>query len=67
MPTLLWLDEECNNCDRQLNSWDNRLSKTLTYKFPVCENCIAKEYDMDVAVLRSYFENVLGLVPCTGL
>ena len=67
MPTLRWLDKECNNCGMQLNSWDSRLSKALSYEFPVCECCIAKEYDMDVAVLRSYFENVFGLVPCTGL
>lgn len=67
MPTLRWLDKECNSCGRQLNSWDNRLSKTLTYEFPVCEDCIAKEYDMNVAALRSYFETVFGLIPCTGL
>ena len=67
MPTLRWLDKECNSCGKQLNTWDMRLSKTLTYEFPVCEHCIAVEYDMDVAVLRSHFENVFGLVPCTGL
>lgn len=67
MTTLRWLDKECNSCGRQLNSWDNRLSKTLTYEFPVCEHCIAREYDMDVTALRSYFENVFGLVPCAGL
>lgn len=67
MPALRWLDKECNSCGKQLNSWDSRLSKSLTYKFPVCEHCIAKEYDMDVAALRSCFENVFGLVPCTGL
>lgn len=67
MPKLKWLDAECNICGKRLNSWDARLSKTLTYESPVCEKCIAAEYDMDVAVLRSYFENVFGLVPCTGL
>ena len=67
MPKLRWLDEECNSCGQQLNSWDARLSKTLAYQFPVCEKCIANEYDMDVAAIRSYFENVFGLVPCTGL
>ena len=67
MAVLRWLNEECNSCGRQLNSWDSRLSKTLLYEFPVCEHCIAKEYDMDIAALRSYFENVFGLIPCTGL
>lgn len=67
MAVLRWLNEECNSCGRQLNSWDSRLSKTLLYEFPVCEHCIAKEYDMDIAILRSYFENVFGLIPCTGL
>lgn len=67
MPTLRWLDEECNICSRRLNSWDARLSKALTYESPVCESCIANEYDMDVAAVRSYFEKVFGLRPCTGL
>lgn len=67
MPKLRWLDEECNSCGRQLNSWDVRLSKTLAYEYPVCESCIAAEYDMNVLAVRSYFEKVFGLVPCTGL
>ncbi len=67
MKTLRLPDKECNSCGRQLNSWDERLSKVLAYKFPVCEHCIAKEYDMDVADLRSYFENIFGLRPCIGL
>lgn len=67
MPILRWLDEECNICNNQLNSWDARLSKALTYESPVCEACIAQEYDMDVDAVRSYFEDVFGLRPCTGL
>lgn len=62
-----WLDVKCNQCGNQLNSWDARLSKTLTYKFPVCEKCIAKEYDRDVEWLRSYFERVFGMRPCLGI
>lgn len=67
MPALQWIDEKCNICSRQLNSWDVRLSKALTYEYPVCESCIANEYDMDTDTVRSYFEEVFGLRPCTGL
>ncbi|EOS41558.1 hypothetical protein C808_00064 [Lachnospiraceae bacterium M18-1] len=33
-------DKYCNICGEQLNTWDIRLSKTLAYKIPVCEECI---------------------------
>lgn len=67
MAKVRWLNEECNVCQNQLNSWDAKLSKALMYKHRVCEKCIAKEYDMDVEALRSYFEEVFGLRPCVGL
>ena len=41
MPKIKWLDEYCNSCSEQLNTWDKRLSNTLAYKYPVCEKCIA--------------------------
>lgn len=61
------IDENCNSCGEQLNTWDARLSKALAYKYPVCEKCIAKEYDRDVEWLRSYFERVFGMRPCMGI
>lgn len=67
MPRSHWTDEECNICGKRLNSWDKRLSRALTYESAVCESCIAGEYDMDRTALRSYFERVFGMVPCTGL
>lgn len=67
MAKVKWLDKKCNVCDQQLNSWDAKLSKTLMYQNSVCEKCIANEYDMDVDVLRSYFEEVFGMKPCAGL
>lgn len=60
-------DKYCNICGEQLNTWDSRLSKTLTYKIPVCETCIAKEYDMDADALRERMENFFGMRPCQGL
>lgn len=57
----------CNICDKELNSWDKRLSKTLAYKLPVCESCIAKEYDMDQEELRSRMEDIFGMRPCVGI
>lgn len=61
------LDINCNKCSCQLNSWDGRLSKTLCYKIPICEKCIAEEYDMDVESLRKRMENYFGMIPCLGL
>lgn len=62
-----WIDEDCNCCGAQLNSWDSRLSKTLAYKNKVCEKCIAKEYDMDVDALRTKMEDFFGIRPCQGI
>lgn len=60
-------DKDCNMCGIQLNTWDIRLSKTLAYKKPVCEKCIAKEYDMDIDVLRDKMEHFSGMRPCQGI
>lgn len=67
MKKVKWIDEYCNSCGQQLNTWDKRLSKTLAYKNPVCEKCIAKEYDMDVENLRSRMEDFFGMRPCQGI
>lgn len=64
---IQWTDKKCNVCDKQLNSWDIKISKALMYKYEVCEKCVAKEYDMDVASLRSYFEEVFDMRPCVGI
>lgn len=64
---IKWLDENCNVCGEQLNSWDARLSKTLAYKNPCCEKCIAEEYDMDQEQLRKRMEDFFGIRPCVGL
>lgn len=62
-----WLDKDCNKCGSQLNSWDARLSKSLAYKYPCCEACIAAEYDMSVETLRSRKEDYLGIRPRLGI
>lgn len=67
MAKVKWLDEECNVCGQRLNSWDVRLSKALAYKNKTCEKCIAKEYDMDVDVLRERMEDFFDIRPCQGL
>lgn len=67
MNKIKWLDKNCHSCGQQLNSWDMRLSKTLAYRFPVCEKCIAKEYDKEVDWLRDYFETAFGMRPCVGI
>lgn len=67
MSKVKWLDINCNICGTQLNSWDARLSKTLAYKIPVCEKCIAKEYDMEADVLRTRMEDFFGMRPCQGI
>lgn len=67
MSSVKWLDETCNVCNNRLNSWDVRLSKTLAYKIPVCEKCIAEEYDMDVDSLRARMEDFYDMRPCQGI
>lgn len=67
MSKVKWLDRYCNVCGKQLNSWDMRLSKTLAYKIPVCEACIAKEYDMDREALCARMEDFFDMRPCQGL
>lgn len=62
-----WYDETCNVCGAQLNSWDKRISKTLAYRYPCCEKCVAKEYDMEVDEVRAKFEHIFGLHPCQGI
>jgi hypothetical protein len=62
-----WLDQDCNKCGKQLNSWDARLSKTLAYRYPCCESCIAGEYGMSAEGLRDRMEDYFGMRPCQGL
>jgi len=57
----------CNVCGSPLNSWDKRCSKALAYKYPNCEKCIAKEYDIDVDVFRDHMEEFFGMRPCVGI
>lgn len=57
----------CNCCDQELTSWDLRCSKALAYKSPVCEVCIAKEYEITVDELRDKLEGFFGMRPCMGL
>lgn len=67
MAQIKWLDETCNCCGKQINSWDKRISKALAYKYPCCEKCIAKEYDVAVEALRSRMEDYFGIRPCMGI
>ncbi len=62
-----WLDSKCNVCGCRLNTWDARISKALAYKIPVCEECIAKEYDIEKQELRDKLEDFFGMRPCVGL
>lgn len=67
MEKVKLLDKYCNCCEGQLNTWDAKLSKALAYKNPVCEKCIAKEYDMEVDALRNKMEDFFGIRPCIGI
>lgn len=64
---LIWLDKYCHACGEQMNSWDKRCSDALGYVYPVCEKCIAVEYDQTVDELRYLFESHLGMLPCIGI
>lgn len=67
MDKLKRVDQYCNCCGNQLNSWDLRCSKALAYKIPVCEKCIAEEYDETIESFRSRMEWFFGIRPCIGL
>lgn len=54
-------------CKIELTSWDLRCSKSLAYKIPRCEKCIAKEYDKTVEELRGALEDFYGMRPCMGV
>ena len=43
------------------------MSKTLAYRLPCCERCIAKEYGKTVDELRDVMENFYGMRPCQGI
>lgn len=64
---LQWLDEYCEYCNDQINSWDKRCAKALLFDFPICEKCIAEEYGMTVDYLRSRMEDRFHMKPCAGL
>lgn len=65
---VIWLpDISCHSCGKDVNSWDKRISRALGYKNIVCEECVAKEYDMTVDELRYTMKNHFGLIPCPGI
>jgi hypothetical protein len=57
----------CNTCGKELTSWDLRCSKALAYKLPLCEGCIAKEYEKTADEVRDIMESYFGMRPCQGL
>lgn len=62
-----WLDEYCEYCGEQINSWDRRVAKAMAFTFAICEKCIAEEYGMDVDYLRGRMLDRFGMRPCEGL
>lgn len=64
---IKWLDEYCNECGNQINSWDKRCNKALAYQKPTCENCMAKEYGTTVDEFRQITEHYFGMRPCLGI
>lgn len=62
-----WIGQNCYLCGARLNSWDARLCKSLAYKNKICESCIAKEYDMDIHILRARMEDFFDMRPCQGI
>lgn len=65
---LRWYpDISCPVCGGKVNSWDKRCSRALAYKAIFCEDCISKEYGIDVEELRDTMKNHFGLIPCPGI
>lgn len=61
-----WLDEECETCGEQMNSWDKRLSKTFKVK-NTCEKCFCSIYDLEKMSFRKRMEDFFGIRPCQGI
>lgn len=62
-----WLDEYCEKCDRQLNSWDRKCYSAFHMK-ALCEKCISADcFDIEVDEFRSVMEGYFGLRPCKGI
>lgn len=59
--------KSCNVCGKHLNSWDLRCSKALGYKKPICEKCIALEYDKTTEEIREIMKSYFGMIPCLGI
>jgi hypothetical protein len=59
--------QHCHTCNLELTSWDLRCSKALKYRNPLCEKCIAQEYEITPAELRDTLEGHFGMTPCMGL
>lgn len=57
----------CHSCGQELTSWEIRCSKALAYRNYVCEQCIAKEYDLTPDEFRDKLEDYFGMRPCRGL
>jgi len=64
---IQWLDEYCEYCGEQVNSWDKRVAKALVFRFTICEQCIADEYGMTKEYLRDRMLDRFGMRPCEGL
>lgn len=60
------LDEKCNKCGSQMNSWDMRLTKTFKI-VNTCENCLCEIYDMDKNSFRQSMEEFFDMRPCKGI
>lgn len=61
-----YLDEYCHKCNCQMNTWDNRLTKTFKVK-NTCEKCFCDIYDMDKEAFRARMEDFFGMRPCQGI
>lgn len=61
------IDESCDMCGNQLNSWDKKCYEAFKLK-NLCENCISSEcFDISVDEFRNVMEDYFGLRPCKGI
>lgn len=68
VPKVRWLGVKCPRCGRELNSWDEKVSRALGYlKYSVCEDCICKEYGSGKDELRLTMSRYFGVRPCFGI
>ncbi|MDR1094328.1 MAG: hypothetical protein LBL66_09305 [Clostridiales bacterium] len=57
----------CVKCGGEVNGFELRCNRTLSFKEPTCEACMCKAYDISREYFRQSMEARFEITPCIGL